>query len=345
MKKTLSLITMLCFCFSIVLCGCDNKIIPNQLSVEEIYINAINEKIEQGDYEAALDIVEEGIEKTKSEKLVELKKVIENMASFNIADYFTGNGYEKDTYWSTSDISRQTKGYILEIFTLDDENVIYFDFLFHDAADDAGQDETSGMAYMSIDKSKIRGNTVKLSFENDKHGHSGDVKFLFEKDKITFEINNVKFNGNGDNVGGFCNDKGELIKNPNAHDNIRKESEKNEKSFNIADYSDITWRTGGDGGYSLFITLNEASDTAEFEFGCASSAPPYRNADTTMKCAISNITNNEVILYFDDDSWGDTSGKIKLTFGKDSIDFTVSDVIQDNNAMWGIFEGSGTLHK
>lgn len=128
-----------------------------------------------------------------------------------------------NTYWTKESTDWSKGGYILYV------NADYkADRVIIDLKYTRGEPRPQDTEIQAIKKmSEITDKEVTFSFDQDSWGNSGDVKLVFNGDKIDYVISNVKEPEGGANWG-FFNDEGSLVK----HENPGKElMEHNQKAY------------------------------------------------------------------------------------------------------------------
>ena len=122
-----------------------------------------------------------------------------------------------DTCWTQENTDWSKKGYILHIYQEGDKVLFNLSYL-------RGEPNPKHTNTIAIKKlSEITSNEIDLYFTNDSWGKSGDIKLVFNGDKIEYTISNVK--GGEDANWGFINDKGTLVKNMNAESELQMHNE------------------------------------------------------------------------------------------------------------------------
>lgn len=128
-----------------------------------------------------------------------------------------------NTYWTKESTDWSKGGYILYV------NADYkADRVIIDLSYTRGEPNPQDTEIQVIKKmSEITDKEVTFSFDKDSWGKSGDVKIVFNGDKIDYVISNVK-DSEGGAKWGFFNDEGSLVK----HENPGKElMEHNQKAY------------------------------------------------------------------------------------------------------------------
>ena len=118
-------------------------------------------------------------------------------------------------------------------------------------------------------------------------------------------------------------------------------------SFDITPYDGTYWTLQGTdwakGGYILRIDKDESAGKVVFTMEYLRGDPRPQHTKVSVAKKLSELSGNEVELYFDSDSWG-KSGDIKLVFLDDKIEYTISNVKEpDGGANWGFVNDKGTL--
>ena len=134
--------------------------------------------------------------------------------SFDINQYI-------DTCWTQENTDWSKKGYILHVYQEGDKVLFNLSYL----RGEPNPKHTNTIAVKKL--SEITSNKIDLYFTNDSWGKSGDIKLVFNGDKIEYTISNVK--GGEDANWGFINDKGTLVKNMNAESELQMHNNNNAK--------------------------------------------------------------------------------------------------------------------
>lgn len=129
------------------------------------------------------------------------------------------------TYWTKESTDWSKGGYILYV------NADYkADRVIIDLSYTRGEPSPQDTEIQVIKKmSEITDKEVTFSFDKDSWGKSGDVKLVFNGDKIDYVISNVK-DPEGSAKWGFINDEGSLVKHENPGKELMEHNQKAYKS-------------------------------------------------------------------------------------------------------------------
>lgn len=124
------------------------------------------------------------------------------------------------------------------------------------------------------------------------------------------------------------------------------------KSFDITEYLDTGWATTDISPqyYELYLATYmlegyDGMDTfVDLTFRYYQNAGDYNVAEVFSTFDSAEFTSNAFTFDFFDDGWGH-SGKITLTFNKDSIDVSISNLQGGFGGKWGLAEDRVTLYK
>ena len=124
------------------------------------------------------------------------------------------------------------------------------------------------------------------------------------------------------------------------------------KSFDITEYLDTGWATTDISPqyYELYLASYmlegyDGTDTfVDLTFRYYQNTGDYNVAEVFSTFDSAEFTSNALTFDFFDDGWGH-SGKITLTFNKDSIDVSISDLQGGFGGEWGLAEDRVTLYK
>lgn len=124
------------------------------------------------------------------------------------------------------------------------------------------------------------------------------------------------------------------------------------KSFDISEYLDTSWESKDIAPqyYELYLTTYTLEGYAGIDTFVDLSLCYYQNAgnysvaEVFSTFDVVDFTSNVFSFSFADDGWGN-SGDITLTFNKDSIDVSVSNLQWSSTGEWGFSEDSFTLYK
>ena len=224
-NKSISILFVLLLTFILVFTtGCNNNNNNNNNNTASVYIEMAQDYINEGNYEAAIEVLEKGMSSTGSTKIEELLKEVialqlqEAPASNNTPDdNDAGDVFDYSVYegtWAQEGIGWEYGGLLMDVEVSDD--TISIDCIFTQGA------PSSRIAEIAVDikKDDVENNAVECAYDDDGWGSCGKLNIQFNDNSIKCSFSDIKQLGTEIPAWGFYEDTYTLIKNNEAHDSL-----------------------------------------------------------------------------------------------------------------------------